>query len=102
MHARFAIIGVVVVGLAMPCEAVVMEQTDWRLSAGASPGGNAATAAAPFVLPAFSMALPQVAPRRSAAERIFTLPNIAVVLAGLAWLAMVRRRLAEPDQPSRQ
>lgn len=71
-----------------PCGAVVMAPGD-----GLEPiGGTVAEAGGPawsaFILPAAE------APR-GALEKIFTAPNIAVVLAGLAWMSLVRRRLGK-------
>jgi hypothetical protein len=88
MLARIVAVACLCVVAANPAGAVVMDYHD-------------ATQTAPIMaqqadepmfafLPAEPAAADAALPNR--AERMFTLPNLAVVLTGLAWMALVRRR----------
>jgi hypothetical protein len=102
MFARLVIIGFAVLGFSLPCKAVVMEQIELRPTREIVPAAPADVAADPFVQPAFSVTIIEPAPQRSAAARLFTLPNIAVVLAGLAWIVLARRRLSVAAHAARR
>ena len=96
MRLHVAIVALSVLSATVPCGAVVLDPFAPEAPRGAPPtlSGDAAPAVVPMPMPVFEFGLGAPS-HRGPVERVLTLPNVAVVLAGMAWMALVRRRLAQ-------
>lgn len=89
---------ILVIGMVgLPCRATVIGQSLETPTAGSVQAVDAEADSETEGLSGFSMTMPEwTAPRRGV-DKLFSVPNVAVVLTGIAWFALARRRLAQPS-----